>query len=236
MRPLLTATALGLLLALAHGPAVEAGQARIAAGGLFSVPVVSYKERFFQTVVRQQYDYSCGSAAVATLLTHHYGLPTSEAEAFAAMYEHGDRERIEAVGFSLLDIKSYLDARGFQADGFAIPLETLAEVGIPAIALIETNGYRHFVVVKGLSNGTVLVGDPAQGLKTYDLAAFEDIRVNDIVFVVRNAIDLGRASFNRVEEWRLRQALAPMFVGINRHGFDGHAAMARVPAQIFTGR
>ncbi|HAS63870.1 MAG TPA: bacteriocin resistance protein, partial [Vibrio sp.] len=32
--------------------------------GAFNVPVKSYKEILFGDVIRQQYDFSCGSAAV----------------------------------------------------------------------------------------------------------------------------------------------------------------------------
>ena len=41
-------------------------------GGAFSVPAVSIKEARFSAMVRQQYDFSCGSAALSTLLTYHY--------------------------------------------------------------------------------------------------------------------------------------------------------------------
>ena len=54
----------------------------------------------------QQYDFSCGSAALATLL----------------------------------DMKNFLEARGFQADGFQQPLGKLAEAGIPSIVLISEVG------------------------------------------------------------------------------------------------
>lgn len=224
--------AAALVLFVAVGDDAQAGTARIAAGGVYSVPVTSYTARFFETVVRQQYDYSCGSAAVATLLTHHYDLPTSEAEAFAAMFASGDQARIREVGFSLLDIKLYLESRGLAADGFTVPLSTLAEVGVPAITLIETDGYRHFVVVKGLSEDSVLVGDPALGLRTYTIAAFERLRIDSILFLIRSNVDVGQANFNRVDEWRLRRALAPLGVGIERRGFDTLGALARLPAQF----
>jgi hypothetical protein len=44
-------------------------------GGGDNVLVKSMKERKFEQVVRQQYDFSCGSAALATLLTYHYENP-----------------------------------------------------------------------------------------------------------------------------------------------------------------
>src|SRR4029077_10081261 len=59
----------------------------------------------FKNVVRQHYDFSCGSAAVATLLTYNYGHPVEEMNVLNAMYEAGDKAKIRREGFSLLDMK-----------------------------------------------------------------------------------------------------------------------------------
>ena len=47
-------------------------------GGAYTLKVTSLKEARFRTTVPQQYDFSCGSAATATLLTYQYGHPVSE--------------------------------------------------------------------------------------------------------------------------------------------------------------
>ena len=86
-----------------------------------SVKVTSWRDIPFRTVVRQQYDFSCGSAAVATLLTYQYGRKVSEAEVFKAMYAVGDQEKIQKVGFSMLDMKRYLDEHGHE--GRRVPHE-----------------------------------------------------------------------------------------------------------------
>ena len=41
--------------------------------GVFSFHLKSMRELRYQGVVVQHYDYSCGAAAVATLLTYSYG-------------------------------------------------------------------------------------------------------------------------------------------------------------------
>lgn len=210
----------------------QAGMAEVAMGGRFSVPVVSYQERPFLTVVRQQFDYSCGSAALATLLRHHYGRPTTEGEVFRAMYEAGDKERIHESGFSLLDMKLYLESLGYRADGFRISLEGLHEVGLPAIALIELDGYRHFVVIKGIRGDGVLVGDPAKGIRRYDRAAFEAVRVDDVVFVLRDEVDLAKANFNKDEDWRLKTTSAPVAQAVDRSVLAQHHVLARIPVQF----
>ena len=66
--------------------------------------VVSYRDIPFRTVVRQRYDFSCGSAALATLLRYHYNRDVGEEQVFRAMYAAGDPCVIQPVGFSLLDM------------------------------------------------------------------------------------------------------------------------------------
>lgn len=230
MKPSLPAAFLILLSTWAMPAA--AGVAQIAMGGIFHVPVVSLQERPFQTVVRQQFDYSCGSAALATLLRFHYGRTVSEFEIFQAMYEAGDKERIREVGFSLLDMKLYLESLDYQADGYRISIDKLAGVGVPAIALVEIDGYRHFVVIKGIRDDLVLVGDPAKGVRAYSREAFEQLRVDDIAFLVRNDAPLARANFNKTQDWDLRPIAAPLGQALERPVLADHGTLARIPAQF----
>jgi predicted double-glycine peptidase len=197
--------AIGLAAFLGVSQPATAGEVGLyrGAGGHFNVRATSLKEARFRTVVKQMYDFSCGSAALATLLSYHYDQETSETEVFRAMFEGGDRERIARLGFSLLDMKTYLAGRGLRADGYRVGLDTLARVGVPAITLIETNGYKHFVVIKGVRGDDVLVGDPAAGLRIYSRERFDEIW-GGIVFLIRDEASTGRASFNRDQEWRFR--------------------------------
>jgi len=174
-------------------------------GGDATVSVKSIKERKFAEVVRQQYDFSCGSAALATLLTYHYENPVDEQTAFDYMYDKGDQEKIKRAGFSLLDMKSYLEGHGYQADGFEATLDTVAEANVPAITLLDVRGYRHFVVVKGVTDDEVLVGDPALGLKFFDRDEFEEMWQNGILFIITNEVEVGKKHFNSAVAW---QALA----------------------------
>lgn len=204
----------GSLSAPAH-----AGQVSISAAGISAtIPLISLKEARFQRVIRQQYDFSCGSAALATLLTHHYGRPTTEEQTFRSMYESGDHEAIRKSGFSLGDMQRYLDQRGIRADGYRMSLDKLAEIGIPAITLINTKGYNHFVVIKGIKGGEILVGDPALGLKAIPRAEFEAMWKN-VMFVIRDDVDPARQAFNLGEEWAV-QRKAPFGTALSRHGLS----------------
>jgi predicted double-glycine peptidase len=216
------------LLAAATAPSAWAGQASLSsgvAGTVLNVPVTSMKERPFKTVVRQEYDNSCGSAAVATLLTYHFERPTTEHDAFIAMWESGDQDRISREGFSLLEMKIYLENLGYKADGFKVPLDKVRRVGVPVIVLVEPQGYRHFVVVKGIRNGMVLIGDPARGLMKMKEADFMKIWTNGLVFAIHNADGVGRQHFDADREWAQmpsfdrnqavnRQSLASFSIGL----------------------
>ncbi|HEU5135903.1 MAG TPA: C39 family peptidase [Steroidobacteraceae bacterium] len=181
--------------------------------GGFAARVLSVKEARFTTTVRQQYDFSCGSAAIATLLTHHYGIPVTEREVFAQMFERGDQAKIRKEGFSMLDMKRYLESRGFLADGFEQPLERLEQERLPAIVLLSERGYRHFVVVKGIARGRVLVGDPAMGTRTLSFDRFSSLWVNHLLFVVHNRRETAR--FNLASDWRVAPG-APLFQAVTR--------------------
>jgi predicted double-glycine peptidase len=181
-------------------------------GGGMNVQVTSHKEALFATTIRQQYDFSCGSAALATLLTYHYATDVSEQEVFSWMYEKGDKEKIRREGFSLLDMKNYLEARNFLADGYYADLDKLAAAGVPAIVLVNLKGYRHFVVVKGVTDKRVLVGDPASGNKVVPRSEFEKMW-NGLVFIIRNDIVVAGGKFNRIDEWKVRGS-TPMGVAL----------------------
>jgi len=173
-----------------------------ASGGDFSVNVTSQKEARFKTTLRQQYDFSCGSAALATLLTFHYEQPVSEEEIFKAMYDAGDQDKIRKNGFSLLDIKNYLNDRGYQSDGFRISLDKLKGVGIPAIVLIDHKGYKHFVVVKGVTSTEILIGDSSNGVRRMPRTQFESMW-NGLLFLIRNKDKVAKHYFNQENEWKI---------------------------------
>jgi predicted double-glycine peptidase len=225
-RAWLTATAWILITGLAQASSLDV---RMPQGASYTVRVTSLKEARFQTTVRQQYDFSCGSAATATLLTYQYGIPVTEAEVFMRMYETGDQAKIRQRGFSMLDMRRYLNSRGFEADGFEQPLDKLAEEGLPAIVLLNDRGYRHFVVVKGLKNGRVLLGDPARGTRAMPRSRFEKLWDNRILFVVHNRRDL--AQFNAQRDWRTAPP-APLDVGIARDSIYNIVTPRRGPGDI----
>jgi predicted double-glycine peptidase len=204
-------------------PVVRAVEVQTAQGS-YSLHLTSLKEARFRNTIRQKYDFSCGSAAVATLLSYQYGYPVDEQAAFVQMYAHGNRQKIRREGFSLLDIKRYLYSNGFDADGFQLPLEKLQQEMLPAIALINEKGYHHFVVIKGLRGGRVLVGDPALGTRSRSVAQFDRMWENKLLFVIHNRRNW--ATFNSPDDWRAAP-FAPMQAGIDRTGLGNNITLPR---------
>lgn len=182
-------------------------------GGRMVVPLKTWKEARFVATVRQQYDFSCGSAALATLLTHHYNTPVTEQVVFEQMYSNGDQNKIRQQGFSLLDMQRFLATRGLRGDGFSLPLEKLIEAKLPAIVLVTDHGYNHFVVIKGVADGRILVGDPSKGARAIPVEQFRDMWVNKLLFVIHGYP--GSVAFNVPSDWRaaplapLAQAMMP---------------------------
>jgi len=176
----------------------------VAGAGNYDVPVTSFLERRFKTVYKQQYDFSCGSATLASLLTYHYDDMVDEQSVFVDMYQNGDRQKIQKQGFSLLDIKLYLERRGYRSDGFKIKLDQLVTANVPAITIVNNNGYMHFVIIKGVSDQEVLVGDPAVGIKVIPRDEFEEMWGNRILFLIHDKQDVAAKHFQDQQEWALR--------------------------------
>jgi predicted double-glycine peptidase len=210
------ATCLGALIVSGCAAQVSGGAVMMptsmSGGGDYVLALSSMQETRFAGVIRQRYDFSCGSAALATLLRFHYGYEVGEELAFRGMWLRGDREQIRKVGFSLLDMKRWLASRGLQADGYKVSLDTIAETGVPGVALIAIKNYRHFVVVKGLRESEVLLGDPSLGLTTMPRKEFEKAW-NGIYFVLSEETARGRSTFGAQQQWAAF-ARAPLGFGL----------------------
>lgn len=229
-------TAALLCLGTAALPAAPAGAGSLYldglgfGGGAVSLKVESFNEKKYKTTIAQQYDFSCGSAALATLLTYNYKIPVSEQEVFQSMFDNGDKKIIAESGFSLLDIKNYLARRGLESNGYRAPLTKLAEVRLPAIVLINVRGYSHFVVLEGIHDGWVLLSDPANGMRSEPIGEFEG-QWTGIFFLILTDAEQAQQGFNNHEKWA---AAPPPPWDLTRYTID-LATLAR-PAMLAIGR
>jgi len=141
-------------------------------------PVQSLLEIRRANVMIQNWDLSCGAAALGTLLRYEFGEPVTEKEIARGLMSRGEYiEHPELVqireGFSLLDLKRYVQTRGYKGLGFGqLDLSDLIERA-PIMVPINALGYNHFVVFRGVMGDRVLLADPAWGNRTMTRDKFQ---------------------------------------------------------------
>ena len=163
-----------------------------------SVTLEPMSQLQFRNVIRQAYDYSCGSAALTTLLDYFLGQNLQERQVMEGLLRYGEADKIvERRGFSLLDMKRFVSALGYKSGGFRAEFADLDDLEHPAIVPIEYAGFKHFVVVREVHNDHVFVADPALGNISFTRTRFEAIWDQNVLFVIfpsgqepRNALAL----------------------------------------------
>jgi predicted double-glycine peptidase len=117
-------------------------------------------------VVKQQFDYSCGSAALATLLSFGLDDRVSEQDLLRALLEPlsaAELAKLEHQGLTLAALQKLARARGHRAQGFRIESSQLAALTRPVIVFIRPNGFPHYAVLKGLRGDRAYLADPTLG-------------------------------------------------------------------------
>jgi hypothetical protein len=128
--------------------------------------VSSWKALRDANIVKQKYDYSCGAASVATLLTFYFGEKTSEKEVIKLILKNRNKTDIEKItkeGFSLLDLKEAVEKLGYFGGAYRLKLKHLKKLRTPVIVFIQSRGYKHFAVFKGIRGNRVYLADPSRG-------------------------------------------------------------------------
>lgn len=162
----------------------------------------------FRGITRQAYDYSCGSAALTTLLNGYVGAQLTEQQTMNGLLRYGEYNRIiERRSFSLLDMKRFVTALGLNSGGYRGELSDLVKQNKPAIVPIAYAGFKHFVVFKGYKDGRVYVADPALGNISFSATRFEEIWENNTLFLIEppegmhnNTLALSEADMRHVED------------------------------------
>lgn len=140
-------------------------------------PVKSLLEMRQERVVIQNWDLSCGAAALATVLNYQHEDPVSERDIAIALMrreEYIEEPLLVRVrhGFSFQDLKVYVDGRGYEGIGYGnLKIAHLVDLA-PIIVPVRFNGYNHFVVFRGQRAGRVLLADPAWGNRTMPVEKF----------------------------------------------------------------
>jgi hypothetical protein len=143
-----------------------------------------------ERLVKQNFDYSCGSAALSTLLNFYLNEQLTERQVIQGMLEYGNAESIKKKrAFSLLDMKRFVNALGYEANGYKANIEDIQSPEYwPCLVRVKIFDYLHFVIIKGIHKGHVFVADPWKGHSSYKLSTFNQIWDPNVIFVV-NARD-----------------------------------------------
>lgn len=173
--------------------------------------VETLKERRLRQVVHQSVDFSCGAATLATILQYYYGQPVTEKDAILGMFSVGDRNEIRQRGFSLLDMKNFTEKLHYKAVGYKIQeIDKLKELKVPVIALIDTQSYKHFVVIRKVTDDYVYLSDPSWGNRRMKLNDFEKVW-NNIILAISGP-RLADASGLYTGDYQLRLATWPYVI------------------------
>jgi uncharacterized protein len=182
-RRLASASVLALLSCFAHGTEVAGITATNAVlpsqkkdgfvhGVIFrtpslsgTLPVKSWKSLRDARIVKQDLDYSCSAASLATLLNEFYGQSVTEEALLKAM----DKGNLRA---SFEDMQKALPQFGFKAQGFAASYEQLMKLKAPVVVYLKHRKDDHFSVLRGIDQNTVWLADPSLGNRTYSKAQF----------------------------------------------------------------
>jgi uncharacterized protein len=148
-------------------------------------PVRSLQEIRQEGMIIQKWDTSCGAAALATVLTYSLHDPVSEREVASGMLRMTEPLKVKhRGGFSLLDMKHFVELRGFKGTGYrGMTLDQLLVLQSPIVPIVQY-GNPHFVVVRGMENGRVSIADPGFGNRTMSVSDFSAAWKDGIGFVV----------------------------------------------------
>ncbi len=128
-----------------------------------SIPIVSWKVLRDKKIEKQDKDYSCGSAATATILRSFYDLAVNEDDILDEVERIGDDG---TASFS--DLGQAVKKYGFKGVGLSVSFKKLKSIKIPTIVYLRYRGDDHFSVIRGISeSGVVWLGDPSWGNRKF---------------------------------------------------------------------
>ena len=129
----------------------------------------SYLELRYEGVTGQTEWYTCGPAALATLLTQFYGLEDAgelELLELSLQAMEGSGKNVEETGVTALALKQVTEAKGVAAKGFSVTMEELRAYfggdGLPLVIHV-TRPQFHYVLAIGLVEDQIVLADPSYG-------------------------------------------------------------------------
>jgi len=132
----------------------------------FEKSVCSWKQIKQMHIVMQKRDYSCGAAALATILRYYWGDSVTEEQILLAIEKiltpEEMKDRIKK-GLAISDIRRAAVDMGYLSTIGTLTFQKLTESKVPLIVGISPDGYDHFAVYRGVDCDYVYLADPIRG-------------------------------------------------------------------------
>ncbi len=195
-----------LLLSFSNNLLAENVSFRISSSGMrINAKVESIAELRFKNIVKQKYDVSCGSAALATIFQYNYNDDISEQEIIDMILGVKNISSLKnESGFTLLDLKMAAEFFGYTVHGLKGSLTAIKQIQLPMIVLLDAPQGPHFVVIRKIDDVSVQVADPALGNQSIKIEVFNE-QWNNILLAVENK--------NRVLNNDLKMFEIPLLTG-----------------------
>lgn len=135
----------------------------------------TWKDVLENNIVMQQFDYSCGPAAMATLMKYYFQDEVTEREILLDIVNGLSKEELENrknEGLSLLDLKTFAERRGYQAVGIRLDVSALPKLRGPVLVYLEAADFKHFAIFRGVREDRVYIADPSRGNVRMSIADF----------------------------------------------------------------
>ncbi len=150
--------------------------------------VWSYKDIKEYQVVMQKRDYSCGAAALATVVRYYWGDDVTEEQFLdllpkLKLTEAQMKDRVEN-GLTLTDLRDMANLAKYDATMGKLEFNKLAESKVPLVVGLIVNGHEHFAVYRGTAAGWVYLADPIRGNVRVPVPLFERQWQKNAVLVV----------------------------------------------------
>lgn len=127
--------------------------------------IKTWKDRRDENVINQQYDFSCGTGSLATLMNYYFNDSVEEKqliENFLDSLSKDEKEDLTENGFSMFDLKKIAQKRGYEAY-IVSATARLLKLNMPILVYLEVREYRHFAIYCGAREDRIFLSDPSRG-------------------------------------------------------------------------
>lgn len=190
--------------------------------------VQTWVEQRRKNVVMQSKDYSCGAAALATLIQYFWGDTLGEERLLRELDEMLTQTEIAdriTNGLTMTDLRRLAVRLKYQATIGKLEFEKLSESRVPVVVGVKVRDYKHFVVYRGSDGEYVYLADPARGnLRTPVGQFLQQWQDNAVLVVAKPNVDVPRTSALSIRNdernmgWLNQQLIRKNFLPTN-HAF-----------------